>query len=120
MKASNGKRILGATRLDVVEQRFDQAILDLERACGPLQPSRRPLDHLGIGTFRHGWQAERLLAYAFQFFGKLQAFVVVRPDREHGDDGGHVFVEQITHQGEKGLRFVLRLREEQLLCLVDR
>ena len=114
------QRILGAARLDVGEQRIDQAVLDLERACRPLQPPRRPLDHFGIGALRHGRQTERLLAHTFQFFGELQAFVVVRADRENGDDGGRVFDEQVTQQREEGLRLVLRLREEQLLALVDR
>ena len=85
-----------------------------------VQPSRRPLDHLGIGALRHGWQAERFLAHAFQFLGELQAFVVVRADRENSDDGGRVVDEQIAQQGEEGLGLVLRLREEQLLALVDR
>jgi hypothetical protein len=84
------QRVLGAARLDIGEQRINQRILDIERARCALQSPRRSLDHLRIGALRHRGQAEHVLAHAFQLLGELQAFVIVRADGEHGDDGGRV------------------------------
>ena len=119
-KSEQRQRIGGAASLDVGEQGLDQDVLDLEHARRVVQPSRRPLDQLGIGALRHRRQAVGLLANAFQCLGELQAFVVVRPDREDRDDGWAVVDQEITQQGEERLRFALRLGEEQLLALVDR
>src|SRR5262249_55693966 len=114
------QRILGVTRLNVGEERIDQAVLDVERACRPVQPSRRPLYHFCIGALRHRWQAERLLTHTFQFLGELKAFVIVGADCENGDNGGRIFDEQVTQQSKEGLGLVLSLSEEYLLALVNR
>ena len=113
------QRILGAAFLDVGKQRIDEGLLDLERALGAFEPPRRTLDDLGIGAFRHGRQAKRMLAQALQALGGLQPLVAVGADGEERDQRGCILGGELAQKVEKGAGFLGSFRMEQLFGLID-
>ncbi len=113
------QRVGAAAGLDVGERAFRQSGFNGEPAARVLQPSRRPLDHFGVGTARHRQERQRRLRHAFQRLCALQRVIGVGTDREDRDHRGIVAADEFAENRKQRLAFLFALDAEQLLRLID-